>query len=246
MNMRNEYENIVKAFEGQINLLLVDGDKKYLDFLESIFTSPLFNIKKVTSLKPALSTIQKSNSFWHCWVVDVALGEDNEGLMLLREYREFPFTIVWSGLGSMTVASEAIHLGAMNVFDKKLKYIDLFFREVCKVAALGYILRGKNSQYLPYFLHLKETRFHNRELWAEQACVSIRQLERICSSHSSFTTRYLLSLYYSLCYLLLQGSNGATLQEDHRRRRYLSEDFFGPHIEFVDRKLSKFQQTLAA
>ena len=244
--MTKAYDKIIKAFEGQINLLLVDSDKKYLEFLESTFTSPLFNIKKVSSLQPALAAIRKSNDFWHCWVVDVALGEHNEGLTLLKKYRGFPFTIVWSGLGSMTIASEAIHLGAMNVFDKSRKYIDLFSKEVCKVAALGYILQGKNSKYLPYFLLLKEAHFKNRERWANRACVSIRQLERVCASHSSLTTRYLLSLYYSLYYLLLRGCDTKEFTKIVRGRRHLSNDFFNPHIEFVDKNLSKFQQTLAA
>ncbi len=246
--MEKDIQNISEAFEKKINLLLVDDDKDSLNLLENMFSSPLFNIKKVSAFKPALNTIDKSNMFWHCWIVDIALGEYNEGLKLLKRYQKFPFTIVFSGIGSMTVASEAMHLGAMNVFDKKQQYINSFFEEVCKVAALGFILKGKQTKYLSYFLHLKETNFLNREKWAKRACVSMRQLERVCSMHSILTTRCLLSFYYSLYFLLLNGKGSSRKNSSGRNTKwdYASKDFFLPHIQFVNKKLDTFRQSTAA
>ncbi len=222
--MENIYLNILDTLQKKINLLIIDDDEQYLDTMETMFSSPLLNVTKVLSQKHAIQEANKSNHHWHCWILDVAIGKDQDGLHILKSNRHFPFTIVFSGLKSMTIASRAMQIGAINVFDKGPGYIQLFFDEVCKTAALGFVLNGKQTKYFSQFLLLKKLHLQNYEQWANEACISIRQLERICSIQTNLTPKYVIPLYYSIYYLLRinNGNNMDVIEKE----LYLSNLFF--------------------
>ncbi len=233
--MHISISNLISTLEKKINLLIIDDDESYLDTMEKMFSSPLFNVTKVLNQNRVSREVNNSNNRWHCWILDVAIGESEDGLHILKSNQHFPFTIVFSGLQSMTIASKAMEIGAINVFDKSPDYIELFFDEVCKTAALGYVLNGKQTKHLSCFKLLKNSMFTNCDNWAKESCVSIRQLERICSLNTHLTPRYVIPLYYSI-YYLLRGDN----------ENISKNDFYLSNLTFLNSHLDKYEQMLCA
>ena len=236
--MENIYTNIINTLKRKINILIIDDDMLYLNTMETMFSSPLFNVTKVLNQKHANQETSKANRCWHCWILEVAIGKNQGGLNILKSNRHFPFKIVFSGLKSMTIASMAMQTGAINVFDKGPGCKQLFYEEVCKTAALGFILKGKQTQYIPQFLLLKNLFLDNYREWAQKACVSIRHLERICSDCSNLTPKYLISLFYSV-YYLLRGEEKNGWDKN-------TKDFFFSKLLFVNKNIEKYKQKLCA
>lgn len=227
--MLQNNEPILEFFQNKINLLIVDDDLVVLDSIKFLFSSPLFNIMTGSDLKQAFEVINTAQDTWHCWILDIALDEEDDGFKILRQYPQFPFSVMLSGLRSMTTATQALQNGAMKVFDKDPQSITLLHDEVCKIAALGFILNGKGTQYLSHFSLLKDNTFSTPEAWAEAACITVRQLERICAMHSPFTPKYVVALFYTL-YALLQGK--------------IEEKFHQNHVDFFRKHFERYQQLL--
>jgi len=138
---------------------------------------------------------------WHCWILDLDMGKGSIGLDLLRRIVNFPFVIVLSGLRSMTLASDCIREGALSVFDKDPESIGLLCDHVCKVSALGYLLNGNKTQYFPTYKLLMGNEISTPQQWADRACLTLRQLFRICRLHPVRSPRHSICLYRTLYYL---------------------------------------------
>ena len=245
--MPNTHENILNIFNKKINLLIIDDEPLILDLTTNLFSSPLFNITTGSTLQEALIKIDAAESPWHCWILDINIERKEDGLTILEKYPKFPFAIMLSGLRSMTIASKAMQYGAIKVYDKSPESIDLLYDGVCKVAPLGFILDGKYSHYLPHFQLLVKNYFTNHEEWANMACISVRQLERICIMHTSLTPRFITSLYYSLYYLLIIGTNNITAPLDSSTKSLLSDkkDFYHSHIDFFTKNICRYKEVLS-
>ena len=192
-------------FRGKINLLVVDDDLHILNSLERTFDSPAFNITTIDSYSEAIKITQSRNCSWHCWILDIDLGENRTGIEIMNANTRFPFVIILSGLQSMRVAAEAVNCGAMAVFDKNPVFFRQLYTETCEIAALGYVLGGKQTQYLSLYRLLCKSFIKTPEEWACKACISLRQLHRICEIHSIPTPRATLAQYYSIYTLLING-----------------------------------------
>lgn len=194
----------LKRFIGSVNLLVADDDLHVLSAMKYTFSSPAFNLTMAESYDEAVALIGKGAP-WHCWVLDIDLGENRTGIDILKGKPNFPFVLILSGLQSMRIAAEAVNLGAMAVFDKNPDFFQSIFNETCRTAALGYVLGGKQTQYLPVYRLLCTSIIQTPEEWAEKACVSLRQIQRICEVHPVTTPRATLSLFYTVYALLLKG-----------------------------------------
>ena len=197
----------IDRFSGKINLLVVDDDLHILSSFERTFNSPAFTITTTDSYSEASKATQNSYCPWHCWILDIDLGENRTGIDIMKSSTHFPFVIILSGLQSMRVASEAVNNGALAVFDKNPVSFRQLFNETCQIAALGYVLDGKQTQYLPLYRLLCKSIIKTPEEWANRACISLRQLHRICEIHPITTPRATLARYYSIYTLLLKGNS---------------------------------------
>ncbi len=150
------FTDAITLFRGKVKLLILDDNASLCKSLRAIFASPLFNISTATSLDQANWIIGKPNNQWHCWIVDVDLGGGQNGLDIFKQRPKFPFAIVLSGLRSMGISSDAMKLGARIVLDKTPDSFDKLYDEVCKNAALGYVLSGKSTPQINTFLLLQD------------------------------------------------------------------------------------------
>lgn len=192
-------------FRNKVNILLVDDDRHVLKSLENNFSSPLFKTSCIDSFSEALTAITTPDIPWHCWILDIDLGENRSGLEIMQAMPHFPFVIVLSGLQSMRIAAEAVKQGALAVFDKDPDTLERLYDETCKISALGYLLDGKKTQYLQVYRLLTNSVISSIEEWADKACISLRQLHRIAEIHPVTTPKASLSLYYGIYYLLYKG-----------------------------------------
>lgn len=241
------HNNSCEIFKNKVNLLVIDDEPIILDAVIGIFSSPLFNITTGSTLQEAYKIINKTEVPWHCWILDINIEREEDGFEILKKYPKFPFAIMLSGLQSMTIASKAMKSGAIGVFDKDPSSLDLLHDGVCKVASMGFILGGKGGQYLPQFELLMTNHIKNSEEWANLACISVRQLERICAIHSPLTPRFIISLYYTL-YFSLTGGSPASIEPIDTSENYLlssDTDFHQYHICFFNKHFEKYQEVLS-
>ena len=231
--------NILDVFAKKINLLVIDDEPVILDAVTGIFSSPLFNIVTGSTIKEAFKIINEAQEPWHCWILDINIEKEGDGFDILKKHPNFPFAIMLSGLRSMTIASDAMKYGAIGVFDKDPASLDLLFDGVCKVASLGFVLGGNGGQYLQHFILLMTNHIKNPEEWARLACISVRQLERVCAIHSTLTPRFIISLYYTLYFSLTDGSLSS-------EEPICDTDFHQSHLRFFNKHFEKYQEALSA
>ena len=239
-------DNILECFNKKINLLIVDDEPIVLDVVKSVLSSPLFNIHSAFSLSQAFKVIDEAKEPWHSWVLDINIGDRDDGIDIIKRYPKYPFAVMLSGLRSMTKASQALQSGAMKVFDKTPESLELMHDEVCKIAALGFILGGRNTQYLSNFTNLTEHTFSNPSQWAESSCITVRQLERICSGHSLLSPKYCISLFYALSYVLSKDED-ITFKKSNQSEANSDENidpFYHSHVDFVSKNLEKYRAHL--
>jgi ActR/RegA family two-component response regulator len=235
-------EKILEMFSGRVRLLIVDDDERILDGLTDMFVSPLFSVKAVTTVHKAKEAIDRGKAPWHTWILDIAIQDEEDGLTFLSEYPRYPFTIMLSGLRSMSTASRAMKLGAMRVFDKNPANLDTLYQEVCSTAALGFVLSGAKTKYLDVYQLLQRKAVSTPDEWATEACLSVRQLERICAIHSSLTARLQLRLFYAVLGLLLAADSPAL--EDYATPDAgdrITADFFAASIDYVVKNAPGYQ-----
>ena len=100
-------EKIYSFFQKKVNILIVDDEDVILKGVSAMFNSPLINTYTCKNTSEA-SKIISQVSPWHCWILDIALEQEADGLDILKNNDRFPFSVMLSGLGSMTTASTAI------------------------------------------------------------------------------------------------------------------------------------------
>ncbi len=233
-------EHIIKTFKQKVNILIVDDDPTIVKNISHCLCSPIIKIHKSLSKHDAIKKINTQIEPWACWILDIDLGNDESGLDILQKYSHFPFSIMLSGLRSMTIGTKAMHNGALEVFDKDPDSLGLLLHEVCKIATLGFILQGKKTQYLSHFLVLLRNRIPSAVEWAKCNNISTRHLERICSIHSTLTPRFIVSLYHSLFFLLYKDTVLFNTGESNE----FPDDFYNQHINFVNKNLNHYKQAL--
>ena len=201
-----------------IRILLVENDASVVEMIVEALESQYLHIEVAHSLSIARETIMNYENEWHCWIIDIDLGEKKNGLWLMKEFSYYPFIVIMSGLKDMRLSFEAARLGALDVFDKKpSNSLSDFIDSIYRIAVLGYLLKGKRSDYLHIFLTLKNHIFYTAPEWARYACISLRYLERLCKIHFDLSPRYILPLYYHLFRLLyLSELNGDFLSFKQR------------------------------
>ncbi len=193
---------LVDLFRKKINLLILDDDEIIRESVVQMFSSPLFNTVSAGSLDLALNAIGSTLSGWHCLVVDLDLGEMSSGLTIFRKFSGYPFAIVLSGLRSMTIATEAMHLGACAIVDKDPSVLEQLYSKVLKTTALGFLLNGRSSPDLDTFRLLQDPAVDSVDAWADRSRITTRKLYRICETYPPLTPYYALALYRTIYYLL--------------------------------------------
>jgi ActR/RegA family two-component response regulator len=220
--MEISIQTALKLFDKKINLLIVDDDDVLLDSLTTTFVSPLFNISTASTLAQAGDLIDSNPDSWHCWILDIDLGHGQCGLDLLSRYSGYQFAIVLSGLHRMALAAESIRLGARMAFDKDPSSIEQLHNEVCKTAALGFLLNGKCDHFDIFQLLLDDT-VTTIEEWAFRGCIELRKLHRICDLYPPITPNFGLALYRAIYYLLRNPTDSATASfTAESRAKYVS------------------------
>ncbi len=232
--MKENVQALRNRLASRINLLVVDDQEIVRQSIVRMFASPLFAIQTADSFQSANEAIRAAQWPWHCWIVDIALEREDSGLFLLVEHIDFPFMIMLSGLGSMSLASRAMQAGAIAVFDKDPKSLNSLYELVCAIAALAFLLGGKNTKYLSTFRLLEQSAITSPDDWAQKACISVRQLERICAIHSPLTPRLFRPLFYAIRYLLVCGKNESQTNWPFS----ISRDF---HEESLEQALNNFE-----
>jgi ActR/RegA family two-component response regulator len=240
MHLNLEYLHVIaRKLEKRINLLIVDDFPLFRNALVELFSSPLFNTVLASSEREARRIIPGIPA-WHAWLFDIAMENDESGLKLLADHQHFPYTIMLSGIRSMNVSSKAMQLGAYKVFDKEPALLSEMHAEVCALAALAYILKGTGTKYFPLFKILLNEEIDTTEAWAQAACVTKRQIERICSMHVNLPPRFIVPLFYTIRYLL--QFNVTSLSPDRNDADSLNGCFVDPsiinhHVSIVHRNI---------
>jgi ActR/RegA family two-component response regulator len=223
-------KDISVSYGKSVNILLVDDDSSMVYVLGSMLSSPFVNLSTCATFPEALAAAGMHEKMWHCWVLDVDLGEGHTSVELMQHHPNYPFVIIISGLKSMSIAAEAVCAGAIGIFDKSPQMFDGLIDAVCKTAALGFVLGGKATKYLPVFKLLTQDIIFTPKQWAEHAAITLRQMQRICELHPFPTPKHTISLYYGLYYLLIKTvKTSVAIDPD-------TEFFFNNCVEYLHNK----------
>jgi CheY-like chemotaxis protein len=234
------HENLAYFFSKRIKILIVEDDKNILAYLEGFFSTPYIQVETAATAEDAFSIISSSVGMpWHCWIVDLGLGT-RSGLDIVESNRQFPFTIIHSGIGSMEIAAKAIKLGAAEVIDKKPDSIFKLIMKVCKLVPLSFLCKGFLPKNTSVFFLLKENILRNHLDWANTANLSLRQLQNICSMHTGISPTYVLPFYYGMHYLLLKSFGNDTFPIEYSSHH----SFFFNCLQFVENNLPYYQNFL--
>ncbi len=230
-------EKVIPYFFKRMKLLIVDDEECISSLLEAVFSTPLIRVVKATNESDASALIAASPTHWHCWIVDMNLGKQNqEGLDIIERHSRFPFVIVYSGTGSMENAARAIRLGVAAVIDKSPVAINKLIAKTCSLLPLGLLCRGLLPKSRDIFFALMDTIIANHHEWAARVNLSLRQLENICSIHTGLTPSAVLPFYYGMQYLLHR-----TITMHELPVEYVVNDlFFMNCLEFVVRKIEMY------
>ncbi|HEX3020257.1 MAG TPA: response regulator [Chitinispirillaceae bacterium] len=221
---------ILSRLNKKINLLMVDDEAGIAASLCELFDSPLFNIFTAHSYEQAVKTIDSHNGNWHAWILDIDLGDEKSGLDLIRAYRNFPYKIVLSGLGSMGVATRALELGAKMAIDKNPGSLSALFDETCKLSTLGFLLQGRPTKYFEVFSLLAKAQIRTARDWAHCACITPRQLSRICEIHGAISPLHFIAHYHAV-HLLLENK---TVRADEHGLLQAIKELSGFDVECLD------------
>lgn len=222
----------------KINILIVDDYPLIRNALTEMFSSSLFNVFIASSAKEA-RTIIPTLPVWHGWILDIAMEEEESGLSLLADHPHFPFAIMLSGIRSMHTASRAMELGAYKVYDKDPSILPQMHKDACTMAALAYILKGRTTKYFSLFGILSRDTVTSAEEWAQKACLTTRQLERISSTHFAMTPRFILPFFYAVRYLLLHDLFTDTHTNEEPSCSEEAE-VVAKHLGFIHKNMERF------
>jgi hypothetical protein len=196
----------MQFLKGRINLLIVEDEPTLLSMLRETFSLPYIKIVRASSMNGAKKAIRKHGAVWHCWIVDMCLGDrENAGTSLIEEHDGFPFAIIYSGLGSMEGAAAAVQKGAAAVIDKGADTLNRLVWEACGLMPLGVLCKGTvRKRKEPLFL-FREQVIRDPAEWADRAGITLRQMENISLSATGIPPSCAIPFYYGLRYLLAKG-----------------------------------------
>lgn len=240
--MSDSLKRLQSALAKKINILVVDDDRSIRAALQEVFDAPLINLVTAHSHDHAANVIRSHQAIWHAWVLDIQLGIGKSGLDIIKENPNFPFIVVLSGLKSMNQATEALSLGARKAFDKDPNSLETLYEEVCRWAALGFILRGRETKYFNVFSLLGDPQIRSAQDWADRSNITVRQLSRICELHGSITARHYIA-FYNACHalLLLGGDEQNKSANEHGHQAFCDEciDFSARYVNEIKSLLVK-------
>ena len=93
------FTDAITLFSGKVKLFILDDDISLCKLLSGIFTSPLFNISTATDIDQAFTAIGKPSNQWHCWIVDVDLGNGQTALRYLNNGRNSLLQLFYRAFG---------------------------------------------------------------------------------------------------------------------------------------------------
>jgi hypothetical protein len=193
----------VQFLSNRINLIIIEDEASLLSMLKETFSHPYLKVAHASSMKEAKKAISRSGAVWHCWIVDMCLGEiENAGTALIEKYDNFPFAIVYSGLGSMEGAAGAVRKGAAAVIDKGADTLEKLIWEACGLMPLGVLCKGVIRKKKEILFLFREHTIRNPAEWADKAGISLRQVENISLAATGIPPTYVVPFYYGLRYLL--------------------------------------------
>jgi hypothetical protein len=188
---------------GRINLIIIEDEASVLSMLRETFSSPYIHIVTASSMKEARKKIARRGALWHCWIVDMCLGGKRDaGTALIEEYGNFPFAIIYSGLGSMEGAASAIREGAAAVIDKGADTINKLVWEACGLMPLGMLCNGVIRKKKEMVFLFREHTIRDPSEWADRAGITLRQVENISITATGMAPSYVIPFYYGLRFLL--------------------------------------------
>ncbi len=232
-------ETILRFFSKRIKLLIVEDDENVRGYLEGFFTTPFIQVEPAANVDEAFRIISSSALPWHCWIVDINLGK-RSGLDIVEINRQFPFTIIYSGLGSMELAAQAIKLGAAEVIEKKPDSIFKLIMKTCKLIPLSFLCKGFLPKNITVFFLLRENIVRNHLDWANRANLSLRQLQNICGIHTGIPPTYVLPFYYGMQFILLKSFECNEFPVEYASNL----SFFKHCLQFVENNLPYYQNFL--
>src|SRR5271157_3881501 len=163
-------ESVMEMFSGRINILIVEDDQNLLSALAELFSAPCTTVTKATTIAEARNVIAGHTDAWHCWIVDLCLGgKQDAGMALIEEHEQFPFAIVYSGIGSMESASHVTQMGAEAVIDKGGGSTAKLIGEVCDLVPLAVLCKGMVSKSKEVLFLLKNRVIREPKEWARAA-----------------------------------------------------------------------------
>jgi CheY-like chemotaxis protein len=232
-------EKVAQFFLKRMKLLIVEDDEKVRETLEGFFSTPFIQVEKASNTEEAFLAFSSSANPWHCWIIDINLGRLS-GLEILKKNQQFPFAIIYSGIGSMEQAAQAVKLGAAEVIDKKPDSIFKLIIKTCNLIPIGILCKGFLPKNTHVFFLLKENLIKNQNDWAGRANLSVRQLQNICGLHTGMTPPFVIPFYYGLQYLLRSSFESIKLPDEYSAHK----PFFRECLNFIDKNLPSYQNFL--
>jgi hypothetical protein len=197
---------IRQIWSGRINLLCIEDKIEICQlFCEEFFRSPVFSVKSVQNIEGAKQAIF-SKTLYHCWILDLTLDRNNDGLELLKLKPNFPFCIVVSGAQSMDDANAAKDAGAYSVHDKNHIFrfsANTLLHEVCGLSVLSFLLKGKKPTNFELYKILLREFVKTPEDWIGKFPITDLTLRRNCLENSFVSPNQFLNLFHALNFILL-------------------------------------------
>jgi hypothetical protein len=233
-------DTALSFLSGRINLLIVEDEVGQLVLLKRAFALPYINVVQASTIQEARKAFARDTDAWHCWIVDMCLGETTgAGTTLIEEHGNFPFAIVYSGLGSMESAASAIQKGAAAVIDKGADTLDKLIWEAAGLMPLGVLCKGILRKKKELLFLFKEHTIQNPNEWADKAGISLRQIENISISAAGMPPSFTIPFYYGVRYLLAAG-----LGVDRQFIPVKDRAFCQGCVEYVEKNRDYYRNTL--
>jgi hypothetical protein len=234
-------DTVLPFFSGRINLLIVEDDVSLLLMLKKTFSLPYINVVQASSMKDASKAITRLGGAWHCWIVDMCLGEKkNAGTALIEENNHFPFAIIYSGLGSMEGAACAIQKGAAAVIDKGVDTLEKLIWEACGLIPLGVLCGGVLRKKKELLFLFRDHTIRNPNEWADKAGITLRQIENISISAASIPPSFTIPFYYGVRYLL-----ATSLGVDQQFISAADRAFYRGCVEYLEENQDYYRNMLS-
>jgi AraC-like DNA-binding protein len=231
-----------ELFLQRFNLLCIEDNIEICDLLcESIFPSPLFNVKPVNSPEAAKAALSGNITF-HAWILDLSLKKHNDGMELLKLRPNFPFCVVLSGAQSMDDATAAIKAGVFSAHDKKSIFAfdpHPFISEVCALSAASFLLKARKPPRFDLYQLLLREFIPTPDDWSTRYCMNERTLRNICEEDSHLTPKQFLSFFHALNSLLISDCIVDSMKGSAAVRQALVDQrgFYDQCLDYVLRNI---------